>query len=158
MKTIKNLDLKQIVLILTKKSDKQLKLLIKSFEKFDLITQIGIMNNKNSLFHKMREKNKEIDKSTLALAAFYISIDEFVIKLNTINKNLIKFNNKNEKETKQEKLIQNWSIVKELKIGKNMSFRSIKKYFEKYHKLDFSYSLIYQNWKKIEGNFYEKNK
>ncbi len=144
--------------ILTKKSNKQHNSLIKSFEKFDVIQQIEIMNNKNLLFHKMREKNKEIDKSTLTLAAFYIAIDEFTTKLSTLDKNLIKFSNRHKKENKEEKLKQFWSIVKELKTKKNMSFRSIKEYLKKYHKFDISYSLIYQIWKKIEEEFDEKNK
>lgn len=153
-----NLNYEIIIEKLTKKTFIQQQKLIKLFGKLNIQQQIEIMNNKNSLFHKIREKNKEIDKSTLALVAFYISIDEFVINLTTIDKNLIKFKNRKQKETKQEKLRQKWSIVRELKIEKNMSFKSIEKYFKMNHRFDISYSLIYQNWKKIEGNFYEKNK
>lgn len=94
-----NLNYEIIIEKLTKKTFIQQQKLIKLFGKLNIQQQIEIMNNKNSLFHKIREKNKEIDKSTLTLVAFYISIDEFVINLTTIDKNLIKFKNRKQKET-----------------------------------------------------------
>lgn len=136
---------------ISKKTIIQRKSLLKSFEKFDDLQHYEIINNKNLLFHKLKSKNKEIEKnSILELAALYIAIDEFMEQLNEIDKKLIKFKNKNKSNLKKEKLRQYWSIVKELKELKKMSFRDIALYLKKYHKFNISFSTIFQEWNKIE--------
>ena len=126
---------------ISKKTIIQRKSLLKSFEKFDDLQHYEIINNKNLLFHKLKSKNKEIEKnSILELAALYIAIDEFMEQLNEIDKKLIKFKNKNKSNLKKEKLRQYWSIVKELKELKKMSFRDIALYLKKYHKFNISFS------------------
>jgi hypothetical protein len=138
--------------ILTKKTSIQQQKLLRIFAKLDTNQQLKIMNNKNSLFHKIRSKNKEIEENSIfTLAAFIIAIDEFITQLNCTEKNLIKFNNKrNKSNLKKQKLLQVWSIIKELKENKNMSFRNISNYLKEYHKINISYSLIYQKWNEIE--------
>ena len=92
---------------LTKKTIIQRKSLLKSFEKFDDLQHYEIINNKNLLFHKLKSKNKEIEKnSILELAALYIAIDEFMKQLNEIDKKLIKFKNKNKSNLKKKKIRQ----------------------------------------------------
>lgn len=150
---MENFNYKKYIEKTTKKTSFQQQKLLKSFAKLDIDQQLIILENKNSLFHKIRSKNNELEKKSIfAFIALIISIDEFIVKLNNIEKNLIKFKyQKIEKNRKKEKLLQFWSIVKKLKKNENMSFRNISNYLRKYHKFDISYSLIYQKWNEIEG-------
>lgn len=129
--------------------------LLKFFAKMNLIQQKEIINNQRTIFHKLKNiTQKNIDNSTLTLASLIISIDTFILAQNNTELNFIKFNNKNIKKYKTEKLLTYWSIVKELKVKKNMSFREISNFLKKYHKLEISYSLIYKVWSEIEKNHF----
>lgn len=149
-----NLNYERIIENLTKKTVIQQQKLVKLFGNFTIQQQMEIMNTKYSLFHKLKTKNKELEENSIfALSAFIIAIDEFLIKLNETEKNLLKFEQKKYKSNlKKQRLLQYWSIVKELKENKSMSFREISSYLKKFYKADFSYSTIYQKWQEIERN------
>ena len=49
-----------------------------------------------------------------------------------------------------------WAIVRTLKLEQNMSFRDIATYFAKYHKLEVSYSTIYELWNELENKIQTK--
>lgn len=50
-----------------------------------------------------------------------------------------------------------WAIVRTLKLEQKMSFREISIYFATYHKLEVSYSTIYELWNELENNTNIKN-
>ncbi len=136
--------------ILTKKSISERKNLLKLFSKLTLSQQKEVFNNQRTIFHKLKNQvSNDIDNSTLSIAAFIISIANFINSLNQTELNIINFK-KSQKELKTQKLLTYWSVVKELKEKENISFRGISKFLKKSYKFKISYSLIYKVWIKIE--------
>ncbi|MDD4330675.1 MAG: helix-turn-helix domain-containing protein, partial [Aliarcobacter sp.] len=103
------------------------------------------------IFHILNSNNKNYDNATLTLAALIISIEKFFISQNETELNLIRINNKKvNKNQKNKKLLTYWSVVKELKEKKHMSFREISEFLKKSHKFEVSHSLIYRVWIEVE--------
>ena len=138
--------------ILTKKSNTERKRLLKLFSKLTLSQQKKILEHQRSVFHKLKNQpSKEIDNTALTLASLIIAIGDLINSLNSVEFNIIRFNNrKAQKEFKTQKLLTYWSIVKELKTQKNMSFREISDFLQKSYRQEFSYSLIHKIWVEIE--------
>jgi hypothetical protein len=138
--------------ILTKKSSSERKRLLKLFSKLTLSQQKKVLEHQRSVFHKLKNQlSKNIDNTTLTLASLIIAIGDLINSLNSVEFNIIRFNNrKAQKEFKTQKLLTYWSIVKELKTQKNMSFREISDFLQKSYRQEFSYSLIHKIWVEIE--------
>ena len=76
-----------------------------------------------------------------------------------MNLNVIKLRRKSSKtKVKRQKVLGYWAIVRTLKLEQKMSFRQISEYFKKYHKLDVSYSMIFETWKELEKNINKEDK
>lgn len=106
----------------------------------------------NSLFHKLKNYNKEVSNAILTLSSLILAVDSVVKEIDSVSFNALKLKNKNPKsKIKKEKLLSYWAVVRTLKLEENMSFRDISSYLKKYHKFEVSYSLIYQKWQQIEG-------
>jgi hypothetical protein len=94
----------------------------------------------------------------LTLCSLILAIDLIAKELDNVTLNAIKLRGKNSKaKVKRQKVLGYWAIVRTLKLEQNMSFRDIATYFAKYHKLDVSYSTIFELWNKLEKKMENKN-
>ena len=131
---------------------------LRLFAKVDITTKLKILDLQKQLFHKLKSVHSDVDNTVLTLASLILAIDTVVKGLDDVNLNAIKLRGKNSKtKVKRQKLLGYWAIVRTLKLEQNMSFRDIATYFAKYHKLDVSYSTVYELWNELENNTNIKN-
>lgn len=126
---------------------------LRLFAKVDITTKLKILASQKQLFHKLKSSYSDIDNTVLTLCSLILAIDLIANELDDVNLNAIKLRGKNSKaKIKRQKVLGYWAIVRTLKLEQNMSFRDISTYFAKYHKLDVSYSTIFELWNEIENN------
>ncbi len=126
---------------------------LRLFARVDLQTKLQILQLQKQLFHKLKSTHRDFDNTILTLASLVLAIDTVAKELDNINLNAIKLRGKNNKaKIKRQKVLGYWAIVRTLKLKQNMSFRDIATYFAKYHKLQVSYSTIYELWNELENN------
>lgn len=131
---------------------------LRLFAKVDITTKLKILYSQKQLFYKLNSIHEEVDNSVLTLCSLILAINDVEKSLSTTNLNVLKFRAENIKSNvKREKILALWSIVCSLKIEQKMSFRDISKYFLKYHRLNVSYSTIYEMWNEIENNTKKKD-
>lgn len=131
---------------------------LRLFAKIDITTKLKILASQKQLFHKLKSVYSDVDNTVLTLASLILAVDSIEKKLDDVNLKAIKLRVKNSKsKVKRQKVLGYWAIVRTLKLEQNMSFRDISAYFAKYHKLDVSYSTIYELWNEIENNTNIKN-
>ena len=131
---------------------------LRLFAKVDITTKLKILTFQKQLFHKLKNSHADVDNTILTLASLILAIDLIEKELDDVNLNAIKLRAKNSKtKIKRQKLLGYWAIVRSLKLEQNMSFRDISAYFAKYHKLNVSYSTVYELWKEIEKKMENKN-
>lgn len=131
---------------------------LRLFAKVDISSKLKILVSQKELFHKLKSSYGDIDNTVLTLCSLILAIDLIVKELDDVNLNVIKLRGKNSKtKIKRQKVLGYWAIVRALKLEQNMSFRDISSYFGKYHKLDVSYSTIYELWNDLENNTHIKN-
>ena len=125
---------------------------LRLFAKVDITTKLKILASQKQLFHKLKNTHSDVDNTVLTLCSLILAIDLIANELDDVNLNAIKLRGKNIKtKVKRQKLLGYWAIVQTLKIEQNMSFRDISAYFAKYHKLEVSYSTIYELWNELEN-------
>lgn len=130
---------------------------LRLFARVDLQTKLQILQLQKQLFHKLKSAHSDVDNTILTLSSLILAIDAVVKELDDINLNAIKLRGKNNKaKIKRQKVLGYWAIVRTLKLEQNMSFRDIATYFAKYHKLEVSYSTIYELWTELENNIKEE--
>jgi len=126
---------------------------LRLFAKVDITTKLKILQYQKQLFHKLKDVYRDMDNAALTLASLILAIDGIVKEFDDVNLNVIKLRGKNNKaKVKRQKVLGYWAIVRTLKLEQNMSFRDIATYFAKYHKLEVSYSTIYELWNELENN------
>lgn len=126
---------------------------LRLFAKVDITTKLRILASQKQLFHKLKSACGDVDNAILTLSALILAIDIATKELDVVNLNAIKLRGKNNKaKIKRQKVIGYWAIVRTLKLEQKMSFRDIATYFAKYHKLEVSYSTIYELWNELENN------
>lgn len=126
---------------------------LRLFAKIDITTKLKILEHQKQLFHKLKSAYGDVDNTILTLSSLILAIDAVVNELDNVNLNAIKLRGKNNKaKIKRQKVLGYWAIVRTLKLEQKMSFRQISTYFAKYHKLEVSYSTIYELWSKLEKN------
>ena len=126
---------------------------LRLFAKVDITTKLKILTFQKQLFHKLKNSHADVDNTILTLASLILAIDLIEKELDDVNLNAIKLRGKNSKtKIKRQKVLGYWAIVRTLKLEQNMSFRDIATYFAKYHKLEVSYSTIYELWNDLENN------
>ncbi|MDX4069924.1 helix-turn-helix domain-containing protein [Aliarcobacter skirrowii] len=124
---------------------------LRLFAKVDFETKIQILEQQKQIFHKLKSAHSDVDNTILTLSSLILAIDKVVKKLDDVNLNAIKLRNKNNKsKIKRQKILGYWAIVRTLKLEQKMSFRDIATYFAKYHKLQISYSTVYEIWNELE--------
>lgn len=126
---------------------------LRLFAKVDITTKLKILTSQKQLFHKLKNTHGDVDNTILTLASLILAIDTVANELDDVNLNAIKLRGKNNKaKIKRQKMLGYWAIVRTLKLEQNMSFRDIATYFAKYHKLEVSYSTIYELWNELENH------
>ena len=126
---------------------------LRLFAKVDITTKLKILASQKQLFHRLKSVHSDIDNTVLTLCSLILAIDLIANELDDVNLNAIKLRGKNSKaKVKRQKVLGYWAIVRTLKLEQNMSFRDIATYFAKYHRLDVSYSTIFELWNEIENN------
>ncbi len=125
---------------------------LRLFAKVDISTKLKILEKQKELFHKLKGAYSDIDNSVLTLSSIILAIDAIGNKIDDVNLNAIKLRAKNNKaKIKRQKVLGYWAIVRTLKLEQKMSFRQISIYFAKYHKIEVSYSTIYELWNELEN-------
>lgn len=125
---------------------------LRLFARVDLQTKLQILQLQKQQFHKLKSAYGDEENSVLTLSSLVLAIDTIAKELDDINLNAIKLRGKNNKaKIKRQKLLRYWAIVRTLKLEQKMSFRDIATYFSKYHKLEVSYSTIYELWNELEN-------
>ena len=131
---------------------------LRLFAKVDITTKLKILASQKQLFHKLKNAHSDVDNTVLTLCSLILAIDLIAKELDNVTLNAIKLRGKNSKaKVKRQKVLGYWAIVRTLKLEQNMSFRDIATYFAKYHKLDVSYSTIFELWNKLEKKMENKN-
>ena len=131
---------------------------LRLFARVDLQTKLQILQLQKQLFHKLKNTHGDVDNTILTLSSLILAVDSVAKELDAVNLNAIKLRGKNNKaKIKRQKVLGYWAIVRTLKLEQNMSFRDIATYFAKYHKLEVSYSTIYELWNELENNTNIKN-
>ena len=129
--------------------------LLRLFARVDITSKIKVLQQQKALFHQLKSVNNDVDNAILTLSSLILAVDIVVKELDGVNLNAIKLRGKNNKaKFKRQKLLGYWAIVRTLKLEQRMSFRQISEYFAKYHKLEVSYSTIYDIWNELEKNTY----
>ncbi len=126
---------------------------LRMFARIDLKTKLQILQLQKQLFHKLKNSYSDVDNTILTLSSLVLAIDTVANEFDDVNLNAIKLRARNNKaKIKRQKMLGYWAIVRTLKLEQNMSFRDIATYFKKYHKLEVSYSTIYELWNELENN------
>lgn len=143
---------------LTKMNQQSQNQKLRIFAKVDITTKLKILDLQKQLFHKLKSVHCDIDNTVLTLCSLVLAVDLIIKELDNVNLNAIKLRTKNSKtKVKRQKVLGYWAIVRTLKLEQNMSFRDISTYFAKYHRLEVSYSTIYELWNDLENNTNIKN-
>ena len=144
--------------IITKMNQESQNQKLRLFAKVDITTKLKILTSQKQLFHKLKNAHSDVDNTVLTLCSLILAIDLIAKELDNVTLNAIKLRGKNSKaKVKRQKVLGYWAIVRSLKLEQNMSFRDISAYFAKYHKLNVSYSTVYELWKEIEKKMENKN-
>lgn len=131
---------------------------LRLFAKIDITTKLKILASQKQLFHRLKSVYSDVDNTVLTLCSLILAIDAIEKELDDVNLKAIKLRVKNSKsKVKRQKVLGYWAIVRTLKLEQNMSFRDISSYFAKYHRLEVSYSTIFEMWNKLENNINIKN-
>lgn len=126
---------------------------LRLFARIDIDAKLKILELQKNIFHKFKSVNGDVDNTVLTLSSLILAIDGFTKKIDNVNLNAIKIRGRNSKtKVKRQKLLGYWAVVKTLRLQEKMSFRDIKLYLVKYHKLEVSYSTIYELWRELETN------
>ncbi len=133
-----------------KMTEEQQKAALRKFSHLSAELKIRVLKIHGKLFYTSRQNNSDINVSVLSYIALIQAISKFIQSDVEINAENIKKTHKRSRK-KSEKLIERWSLVKELRIKKDMSFRDIANYLEKYHKLKIAHSTIFEMWQKLEN-------
>ena len=130
---------------------------LRLFAKVDISTKLKILDKQKELFHKLKSVYSNVDNTVLTLSSLILAIEAIEKKIDDVNLNVIKLRAKNNKaKVKRQKVLGYWSIVRTLRLDQKMSFRDISTYFDKYHKLEVSYSTIYELWNELENKTINK--
>ena len=125
---------------------------LRLFAKVDISIKLKILAKQKELFHKLKGAYSDVDNTVLTLSTLILAIDLIVKEFDDVNLNAIKLRAKNNKaKIKRQKMLGYWAIVRTLKLEQKMSFRDISIYFAKYHKIEVSYSTIYELWNELEN-------
>lgn len=145
------MEIEKVLQVIIKQTLEQQNQLLRYYSKLPLESKVNIMEIKRKLFYKIHQNNSVTPIGVLLYAALILSIEKFKDEISEIDKNTLEIRSKEfRKQPKREKLISYWALVKSLKNDKDLSFRQISTYLEKYHKFRVAHSVIYELWQIFE--------
>ena len=131
----------------------QQKQILRSFSKLPIEACIQVFQGHRQIFYTLKNSHKNTDLAILSYISFVLSVNEYITNTTDIDKNSLDVRAKSIRRFgKREKLLSKWALIKELKNDKDLSFRQIVKYLQKYHKLGVAHSTVYDLWKELEEN------
>jgi len=139
-----------VVIRLLQMSEDQQKIVIRKFSKLSFEQKMQVFSNHGKNFYALKQKKVELENAVLSYIALiqaistYVHSETEIIKISKIK------NGYKRSQSKSDKLIERWSLIKELKNDHKLSFREIAAYLMKYHKIKIAHSTIYDTWKKLE--------
>lgn len=130
---------------------------LRLFAKVDISTKLKILALQKQQFHQLKSAYSDVDNTILTLSSLILAVDSVEKEFDNVNLNVVKLRAINSKvKIKRQRILGYWAIVRTLKLEQNMSFRDIATYFAKYHKIEVSYSTIYEVWNELENNIQTK--
>lgn len=145
------LDNQTVITKILKKSIEQERQLLRNFSRLSLEIKLQIFDLQKSLFHKIKQNNNNISNNILSYCSLVLAIDETIKsdeKLD-IKAFAVKFKTQVQ-NSKRDRILELWAIVKVLKIDQNLSFRQIATYLKKHHKLEVVHSTLHKMWNELE--------
>ena len=137
--------------VILKQTQEQQNQQLRYFVRLPIENKVRVMALNRNIFHTLRQVNANTPLSLLSYSSLILSIKKFKDETNEVDTNASKLRAKSiRRRPQKEKLIEHWALVKTLKNDNNLSFRQIKEYLKKYHKIKISHSVIYETWKKYE--------
>ena len=146
-----------VVIRLLQMSEDQQKIVIRKFSKLSFEQKMQVFSNHGKNFYALKQKKVELENAVLSYIALiqaistYVHSETEIIKISKIK------NGYKRSQSKSDKLIERWSLIKELRHDYKLSFRDISKYLMKYHKIKIAHSTIYTVWQNLEQNKDENN-
>lgn len=151
---------------ITKMSEKQQHLALLLLAKLPIEIRLELFEKHKTVFYKLKQRHAEISPSVLSYCALLIvslsyknnqemlqqenfknlSLED-ILKLSKQRIQLFK-QSKQRRKLKYDLVIDHWSLIKTL-VTHNISFRDISDYLKKYHRINISYSTIYQIYTKL---------
>ena len=137
--------------VILKQTQEQQNQHLRYFVRLPIENKARVMEFNRNIFHSLRQANANTPLALLSYSSLILSIEKFKNETNEVDNNALKLRAKAiRRRPQKEKLIEHWALVKTLKNDNNLSFRQIKGYLKKYHKIDISHSVIYETWKRYE--------
>ena len=152
-----------------KLNEEEQKSLLRAFSRLPLDNKIELMTHHRSLLHKLRQFYSDITVNVLSYCALITAIQVYqnkqvaLKKLNigdmsleeireiTSKKAKLFLQKQFRRQTKRERLLGYWAVVKTLKESEDFSFRQIENYLKKHHRFEVSYSMIAKLWYEVEN-------
>ena len=126
---------------------------LRFFAKVDITVRLKILRYQKSQFHKLKTKYVDIENEILTFASLVLGIQQAMNEMDNLDMNVAKTRGKiSRRKTKRDKLLTYFAIINELKTEKQMSFREIAKYLQKYHKFEVAHSTIHDLWIEVTTN------
>lgn len=146
-----NSDKSKIIEGITKLSQESQNQQLRLFARIDLATKLNITEQQNPIFHKLKAKHQDTDKVILSFSAHILAIDSILDKFDNVSLNASKLCSRSVRsKSKRDKIISYWAIIKTLKLEQKISWRGVKQYLSKYHKLSVAHSTLSIMWNELE--------
>ena len=141
----------RIIVKLTLMSEEGQRQMLRHFARLSLYIKLQIFDSQRSIFHQLKQNNKDIANSILTYCSLILAIKQIIESDEKLNIKALAIKQKNQrKASKRNKILSHWAIVKTLKNEQKMSFRDISRYLKKYHRFDVAHSTIFEIWNQIE--------
>ena len=132
---------------------------LRIFARLQAEERLVIMKLQKSLFYGLRQKNNEVPLDLLSYASLVLAIKQHHDDFDEVDKKLVAIKKRvTRKARSREKLLCYWALIKTLRNDKQLSFREISRYLQKYHKFEVAHSTIYELWKELEITKFKNNK
>lgn len=126
---------------------------LRLFARVNLDVKLQVIEQQTPIFHRLKEKYRDIDKVVLTFSSHILAIHFVLGKLDNVILNASKLCSKSVRNRSvRDKIISHWAIVKTLRLEKKMSWRGVKQYLFKYHKISVSHSTLFTIWNDLEQN------
>lgn len=152
---------------LLKMSQEQQNSQLRYYSRCPIEIRVSILNNKTSLFHKLRQENGDTDKAMLEYCAWILAISEHhhesnksyagmsldeIRDVSDRRMNLFIQSTQTIRAKQRERVLGLWAEIRTAKLNHGMSYRQIVAYLKKKHRFDVSRSLLNVMWNELEEN------